>query len=873
MSEIMTNKLLTQLISEICGAPSADIDDALSTAQLAHLGQTRRSGEAYIEHPKEVARIVYSLYNDPVLCAAALLHDSLEDAVDQGNFESIDDLKTMIAASFGDPRIGTEALRIVQSLTHNKNVPYSEYVTSLLGDPSALRVKLSDMLHNLRSNPSPRQLEKYSKTLQTLQNASGGIPQGINQSHWNALQNAVSNKSLRVESLRHTIRSLILETKEPTRMPLNLPIPGDLQIIHQNMKSAGMQLYVVGGAVRDTLMNKPPKDYDLATNAPPEEVIKILKADPALKIDLTGKAFGVVRVVTPENNEYEIATFRKDIGKGRRPDAVEFTSIEDDVNRRDLTINALFYDMDAGEAVDYVGGIEDIQNGIIRAVGDPTQRFDEDKLRILRAVRFAGRMGSDLDPETKEAILDDNDLSGVSPDRIRDEFIKGIKSAQNLGDFLALTNDLKLFPQIFPGLSVSLDKISSNKESTVQVALLLTGNDPQQVENVLRKMKYTNQEINTIKFLHNFTNIIPEDAPRLKKEFNRVKIDEEVLRDFTDAVGSPSVKAVDVFLQFAAAPPAANPRDLMSQGLQGPDIGTAMQTAEIEAYRSMLGELRAYIKVLLLTEDSMGFVHDLAAASDEFGEPGFDFFGGDPGKGGGKAIKRAFNKHADHQWLSTLDTVHWSTAYNLAELVGKGKDELSTTMTLPGEPFTPLAGNTGLWIKGRITLAANDMDHLYSGHGWEYGIGKSLGGDYKEVSHRDKSSGRNKRPTTSKDYSKYGRLKRSSELHRLMAQDIPYVLDQSMWSPRPAGGSNEALVDNWKPIGLIIHDEYVDLVAEFVEGEYEIEHLQGVMKKLFKLAIEMNVPLFDLDRNELWRPSKELRECIQMVLRKLCALP
>ena len=95
--------------------------------------------------------------------------------------------------------------------------------------------------------------------------------------------------------------------------------------------------------------------------------------------------------------------------------------------------------------------------------------------------------------------------------------------------------------------------------------------------------------------------------------------------------------------------------------------------------------LREYVKELL-KEDPMGFVHDLAAASEEFGEEGEMFFGGDPGKGGGKAIKRAFNANADHQFLSTLDTVHWvEDAYSLEYLVGKSKDELSTTMTLPGD--------------------------------------------------------------------------------------------------------------------------------------------------------------------------------------------
>ena len=153
--------------------------------------------------------------------------------------------------------------------------------------------------------------------------------------------------------------------------------------------------------------------------------------------------------------------------------------------------------------------------------------------------------------------------------------------------------------------------------------------------------------------------------------------------------------------------------------------------------------LREYIRELL-TEDAMGFVHDLAAASEDFGEPGEMFFGGNPGKGGGKAIKRAFNANADHQWLSTLDTVHWTgEIYDMEGLVGKGKDELSATMTLPDENFNGIL-DYGLWVKGRITLAANDHDMLYTGH-------YSAKTPDKKQAHIDKSSGRNKLTTVSKD--------------------------------------------------------------------------------------------------------------------------
>ena len=272
--------------------------------------------------------------------------------------------------------------------------------------------------------------------------------------------------------------------------------------------------------------------------------------------------------------------------------------------------------------------------------------------------------------------------------------------------------------------------------------------------------------------------------------------------------------------------------------------------------------LREYIRALL-TEDPMGFVHDLAAASDDFGEEGETFFGGDPGKAGAKAIKRAFNANADHQFLSTLDTVHWvEEPYDLEPLIGKSKDELSTTMTSPGGKLqNPPGMLIGLWIKGRITLATNDQDQLYSGHHFEYLPGKSLGGSEEEYEHRKKSSGINKRPTTSKDYSRYGQLKRGDEFAEKMARNMPYVLDQSTWHKGIAGETNEALVDNWTPMGIVVGKwlEPIRLSVQSLSDEkFKANagvNAPGVIGKIFQLAEELGVPIFDRDRNELWSPE------------------
>ena len=179
--------VILEHINEVCGEVSDDVADALATAQMAHLGQKRRSGEPYLTHPVEVANIVNMYYpEDPVLCAAALLHDSLEDALKMGNVTDNADMESLIAGSFGNPSVGERALSIVKSLTHSKGVEYSDYVLDLSSDPDVLKIKLSDMLHNLRSSPSDKQKEKYRKALLTL-SPNLTPPPEINSSHWRSL--------------------------------------------------------------------------------------------------------------------------------------------------------------------------------------------------------------------------------------------------------------------------------------------------------------------------------------------------------------------------------------------------------------------------------------------------------------------------------------------------------------------------------------------------------------------------------------------------------------------------------------------------------------------------------------------------------------
>jgi poly(A) polymerase len=165
------------------------------------------------------------------------------------------------------------------------------------------------------------------------------------------------------------------------------------------LRAAGHTALLAGGCVRDLLLGRPPKDYDVATSARPEDVLALFSR--ALRV---GEAFGVI-IVVDSAVEVEVATFRTDAGytDGRHPDAVVFTDAEHDALRRDFTINGMFLDPATGEILDFVGGRSDLATRLIRAIGDPRRRFAEDHLRMLRAVRFSAELAFAVDPATAEA--------------------------------------------------------------------------------------------------------------------------------------------------------------------------------------------------------------------------------------------------------------------------------------------------------------------------------------------------------------------------------------------------------------------------------------------------------------------------------------
>ncbi|MGX8680376.1 MAG: CCA tRNA nucleotidyltransferase, partial [bacterium] len=208
-------------------------------------------------------------------------------------------------------------------------------------------------------------------------------------------------------------------------MDLKMDIPSDVIFLMEQLEAASYEAYVVGGCVRDSVLGNTPHDWDITTNARPEEIEAVFEAYP--RID-TGKKHGTIAVIY-HHDIYEITTYRSEKGYSdfRHPDEVTFeTSLDADLSRRDLTINAMAYSLSTG-FVDLYGGLDDLHQGIIRCVGDARQRFNEDALRMLRALRFAARFNFTVEVKTAEALHDQTlieRLAFISKERIYSELTK-----------------------------------------------------------------------------------------------------------------------------------------------------------------------------------------------------------------------------------------------------------------------------------------------------------------------------------------------------------------------------------------------------------------------------------------------------------------
>jgi poly(A) polymerase len=445
----------------------------------------------------------------------------------------------------------------------------------------------------------------------------------------------------------------------------------------RTLRDAGYQAYLVGGCVRDILLKREPADYDVATDATPDQVQEIFPRSLAV-----GAKFGVIIVsndsVEPDSAktsaeeseqprvQVEVATFRSDIGysDGRHPDSVAFTRTpEEDVQRRDFTINALLLDPETNEVLDFVGGREDLRAGIIRAIGNPEERFREDKLRMVRAVRFASRFRYAIEARTFRAIQKlARDIIQVSAERLRDELTKLLTEGAARRAF-ELLDETGVLPELLPEIALMkgvqqppqfhpegdvwthtlmmLEVLKAGCSPTLAWGVLLhdVGKPPtftppagpggrirfdrhvevgaRMAEEICRRLRFSNEDTEQIAALV-ANHLKFKDVPQMKtstlKRFVRLdRFDEHLELHRLDCLSSHrNLESYDFVRQFIAETPAEEMRpprlvtgdDLLAMGLQpGPlfkEVLGIVEEAQLE------GKIRSKEEAVQLVKQNLG---------------------------------------------------------------------------------------------------------------------------------------------------------------------------------------------------------------------------------------------------------------------------
>ncbi|HET8712203.1 MAG TPA: CCA tRNA nucleotidyltransferase [Gemmatimonadales bacterium] len=354
--------------------------------------------------------------------------------------------------------------------------------------------------------------------------------------------------------------------------PATLPIPDEVLRIARRLEDAGFETWCVGGAIRDNLLGVENHDFDLTTAAPPAEVQKLFKRTVPVGIE-----HGTVAVLDSTGKPHEVTTFRKDIQTDGRHAVVEFgVSLMDDLARRDFTINAIAYHPVRHEWRDPFQGAQDLEKKLIRSVGDPNWRFQEDYLRILRALRFSARFEFRIHPRTLEAAKANvQGLAQLSAERVREEWFKGIQTAKKVSKLVALWKDIGAKRIWLPELgdAAGVDKLPRDP-------VLLTAYIAKDPASLLTRLKASNRDIERGraigKWRENYPD--PKDAARVRRWMSEVG----------EYVDDLLVGASDALRKAVAAIRAANPPlalkdlavkgdDLIAAGVRpGPDVGEAL---------------------------------------------------------------------------------------------------------------------------------------------------------------------------------------------------------------------------------------------------------------------------------------------------------
>jgi poly(A) polymerase len=421
------------------------------------------------------------------------------------------------------------------------------------------------------------------------------------------------------------------------------------------LQSAGHTAYYAGGCVRDALRGVAPKDYDIATSARPEEVQALFPRNVSV-----GAHFGVICVLD-HGFQFEVASFRADgvYIDGRRPVDVTFTTAQGDAERRDFTVNGMFFDPVAGEVIDYVGGRRDLAEHVLRAIGDPAARFKEDRLRLLRAVRFAAVLGFQIESRTWDAVCAQaREIGVISAERIRDELVKifvsptrvagfdlldrsgllravlpevdGLKGCEQPPAFhpegdvfvhtrlmLSLLPEAVSVPLVFSVLLHDIGKPACFSQDPAEGnRIRFSGHEHKGAEMALRvmeRLRFSRAEIDaTVEAVRQhmaFKDVQQMRVAKLKRFMARPGFEDEMELHRVDCAGSHGMLDNHVFLrakqeEFAREPlipkPLVNGHDLIALGVKpGPVIGElleAVQTRQLEGGFTSREEALEWVK-------------------------------------------------------------------------------------------------------------------------------------------------------------------------------------------------------------------------------------------------------------------------------------
>src|SRR6266550_298140 len=386
------------------------------------------------------------------------------------------------------------------------------------------------------------------------------------------------------------------------KFPDRLPIPPEVLKIAQKLEDSGYETWCVGGAIRDNLLGLENHDFDLTTAAPPEEVRKLFKRTVPVGVE-----HGTIAVLDRHNRSHEVTTFRRDLKTDGRHAVVEFgVSLMDDLARRDFTINAIAYHPGRHEWRDPFKGVEDLERRLIRSVGDPNWRFQEDYLRILRALRFSARFEFRIHPRTLEAAKANvQGLAQLSAERVRDEWFKGIATAKRVSKLLGLWLDVGAariwLPEIRDaggGMRDAWKVVDKLPRDPVLITAFLAS-DP---ASLLTRLKSSNKDIERGRAIGQWRDKYPDPkhVPEVRRWLSQVGEHADDLLVLLPAPRSPLPRIV-ASIRAAKDPLtvkhlAVKGDDLLAAGVRpGPDVGETLERLLAEVLEDPTRNTRAYL--------------------------------------------------------------------------------------------------------------------------------------------------------------------------------------------------------------------------------------------------------------------------------------